>query len=105
MYIRNDESNTIGFDKTDVDNKETIIDNYYQKSIMKTQGWKIDYENDITKNQLQKWHSPKWLLKSDYQKVIMKELLSGKGVTTKTGEMVTIICIDYPKMVGIISNR
>jgi hypothetical protein len=38
VYIRNDESNTIGFDKTDVDNKETIIDNYYQKSIMKTQG-------------------------------------------------------------------
>jgi hypothetical protein len=35
MYIESDESYTIGFDKMDVDNKETIIGTCYQKPITK----------------------------------------------------------------------
>jgi hypothetical protein len=35
MYIGSDKSNTTRSDKMDVNNKETITDNYYQKSVTK----------------------------------------------------------------------
>jgi hypothetical protein len=52
MYSESDESNTTRSNKTDVINKETIINNCYQKPITKNQGQRIDYENDITNNQI-----------------------------------------------------
>jgi len=63
MYIGVDESDTIGFDKMCVNNKETIINNYDIKLVPKIQGQIINYENNVTQ---------KWSQKNIYQKPLQK---------------------------------
>jgi hypothetical protein len=52
VYTKSDESNTIKFNKMDVDNKETITDNHYQKLVTKTMLWRINYKNGVTQKRL-----------------------------------------------------
>jgi hypothetical protein len=47
MYIESDKSDTIRFDKMDVNNKETITGSYYQKPITKMTLRKINYKNGV----------------------------------------------------------
>jgi hypothetical protein len=47
MYIESDKSDTIRFDKMDVNNKETITSSYYQKPITKMTLRKINYKNGV----------------------------------------------------------
>ncbi len=56
VYIKSEESNTTEFDEPGVDNIETITNNRYRKLVTKNRCQITNYENGVTKNQLQKKH-------------------------------------------------